>query len=85
MSIAVIVLPSQRNCVESGVCAPMGWRAALAIKAKETKIRSVPLRLMHGRVTIVGIPENTVKTRMFRARKQLAKLLAAAGIDRVAA
>jgi RNA polymerase sigma-70 factor (ECF subfamily) len=34
---------------------------------------------------IVGIPENTVKTRMFRARQQLAKRLAAAGIDRVAA
>jgi RNA polymerase sigma-70 factor (ECF subfamily) len=32
--------------------------------------------------TIVGIPENTVKTRMFHARKQLSVLLAAAGIDR---
>jgi RNA polymerase sigma-70 factor, ECF subfamily len=31
---------------------------------------------------IVGIPENTVKTRMFHARKQLSALLAAAGIDR---
>jgi RNA polymerase sigma-70 factor, ECF subfamily len=31
---------------------------------------------------IVGIPENTVKTRMFHARKQLSVLLAAAGIDR---
>ena len=34
---------------------------------------------------IVSIPENTVKTRMFHARQRLAKLLAAAGIDRVAA
>ena len=30
---------------------------------------------------IVGIPENTVKTRMFHARKQLSVLLAGAGID----
>jgi RNA polymerase sigma-70 factor (ECF subfamily) len=31
---------------------------------------------------IVGIPESTVKTRMFHARKQLSALLAAAGVDR---
>jgi RNA polymerase sigma-70 factor (ECF subfamily) len=31
---------------------------------------------------IVGIPENTVKTRMFYARKKLAELLRAAGIER---
>jgi RNA polymerase sigma-70 factor (ECF subfamily) len=31
---------------------------------------------------IVGIPENTVKTRMFYARKKLAELLQAAGIER---
>lgn len=31
---------------------------------------------------IVGIPENTVKTRMFGARKRLAVMLQAAGIDR---
>jgi RNA polymerase sigma-70 factor (ECF subfamily) len=31
---------------------------------------------------IVGIPENTVKTRMFHARRHLADLLAAAGVDR---
>jgi RNA polymerase sigma-70 factor (ECF subfamily) len=31
---------------------------------------------------IVHIPENTVKTRMFHARKQLAVLLEAAGVDR---
>jgi RNA polymerase sigma-70 factor (ECF subfamily) len=31
---------------------------------------------------IVGVPENTVKTRMFYARKRLAELLKAAGIDR---
>ena len=31
---------------------------------------------------IVGIPENTVKTRMFYARKRLAELLKAAGIER---
>jgi RNA polymerase sigma-70 factor (ECF subfamily) len=31
---------------------------------------------------IVGIPENTVKTRMFYARKKLAQMLQAAGIDR---
>ena len=30
---------------------------------------------------IVGVPESTIKTRMFDARKQLAALLAAAGID----
>ena len=32
--------------------------------------------------SIVGIPENTVKTRMFYARKRLAELLKAAGIER---
>jgi RNA polymerase sigma-70 factor (ECF subfamily) len=31
---------------------------------------------------IVGIPESTVKTRMFYARKKLAELFEAAGIDR---
>jgi RNA polymerase sigma-70 factor, ECF subfamily len=31
---------------------------------------------------IVKIPENTVKTRMFYARKKLAELLAAAGVER---
>jgi RNA polymerase sigma-70 factor (ECF subfamily) len=31
---------------------------------------------------IVGIPENTVKTRLFYARKKLAELLTAAGIER---
>jgi RNA polymerase sigma-70 factor (ECF subfamily) len=31
---------------------------------------------------IVGIPENTVKTRMFHARKRLSELLNAAGVDR---
>jgi RNA polymerase sigma-70 factor (ECF subfamily) len=31
---------------------------------------------------IVGIPENTVKTRMFYARKRLSELLKSAGVDR---
>lgn len=31
---------------------------------------------------VVGIPENTVKTRLFHARKKLGELLKAAGIDR---
>jgi RNA polymerase sigma-70 factor, ECF subfamily len=31
---------------------------------------------------ILRIPENTVKTRMFHARKRLSELLAAAGVDR---
>jgi RNA polymerase sigma-70 factor, ECF subfamily len=31
---------------------------------------------------IVGIPENTVKTRLFHPRKKLAELLKAAGIER---
>jgi RNA polymerase sigma-70 factor, ECF subfamily len=30
---------------------------------------------------IIGIPENTVKTRMFYARKRLAELLKGAGLD----
>ena len=33
---------------------------------------------------IVGIPEATVKTRMFYARKRLARLLRSAGVDRAA-
>ena len=36
-------------------------------------------------VEILDIPENTVKTRMFYARKRLATLVAAEGIDRAAA
>lgn len=32
--------------------------------------------------SILGIPENTVKTRMFYARKRLSDVLKAAGIDR---
>ena len=31
---------------------------------------------------IVGIPENTVKTRLFYARRKLAELLKAAGVER---
>jgi RNA polymerase sigma-70 factor (ECF subfamily) len=31
---------------------------------------------------IIGVPQNTVKTRMFYARKQIAELMAAQGIDR---
>jgi RNA polymerase sigma-70 factor (ECF subfamily) len=31
---------------------------------------------------VVGIPENTVKTRMFYARKRLSQTLKAAGVDR---
>jgi RNA polymerase sigma-70 factor (ECF subfamily) len=31
---------------------------------------------------IIGIPEATVKTRMFYARRKLSELLKAAGIDR---
>ena len=34
---------------------------------------------------LLGIPENTVKTRMFYARKRLASLVAAEGLDRAAA
>jgi len=32
---------------------------------------------------IIGIPENTVKTRVFHARKKIAELLAARGLDRL--
>jgi RNA polymerase sigma-70 factor (ECF subfamily) len=35
--------------------------------------------------TIIGIPQSTVKTRMFYARKQLADLLRGAGVDSLAA
>ena len=35
-------------------------------------------------VEILGIPENTVKTRMFYARKRLAVLMTAQGVDRAA-
>ena len=31
---------------------------------------------------ITGVPQNTVKTRMFYARKRIAELMAAQGIDR---
>jgi RNA polymerase sigma-70 factor (ECF subfamily) len=34
---------------------------------------------------IIGIPQSTVKTRMFYARKQLAELLKSAGVDNLAA
>jgi RNA polymerase sigma-70 factor (ECF subfamily) len=32
--------------------------------------------------TILGLPEGTVKTKMFNARKRLSELLKAAGVDR---
>jgi len=31
---------------------------------------------------ITGVPQNTIKTRMFYARKRIAELMAAEGIDR---
>jgi RNA polymerase sigma-70 factor (ECF subfamily) len=34
---------------------------------------------------IIGIPQSTVKTRMFYARRQLAAMLRCAGVDRLAA
>jgi RNA polymerase sigma-70 factor (ECF subfamily) len=34
---------------------------------------------------IIGIPQSTVKTRMFYARKQLAEMLRGAGVDNLAA
>ena len=37
---------------------------------------------IHEVAEIVGIPENTVKTRMFHARKRMSELLQQAGIDR---
>jgi RNA polymerase sigma-70 factor (ECF subfamily) len=36
-------------------------------------------------VELLGVPENTVKTRMFYARKRLATLVAAGGLERAAA
>jgi RNA polymerase sigma-70 factor (ECF subfamily) len=33
---------------------------------------------------IIGVPQNTVKTRMFYARKRMAELMAARGLDRAA-
>ncbi|HVL72886.1 MAG TPA: sigma-70 family RNA polymerase sigma factor [Beijerinckiaceae bacterium] len=39
-------------------------------------------RSIHEVAEIVGVPENTVKTRVFYARKQLSELLRQAGIDR---
>jgi len=39
------------------------------------------LQIYSGKV-ILGIPENTVKTRMFYARRKLAETLKAAGVDR---
>ena len=36
-------------------------------------------------VELLGLPENTVKTRMFYARKRLAALVAGEGVDRAAA
>ena len=32
---------------------------------------------------IIGIPENTVKTRMFHARKRLSALIGTAGVERL--
>lgn len=39
-------------------------------------------RSVEDAAAIVGIPENTVKTRMFYARKKLGELLKAAGVER---
>jgi RNA polymerase sigma-70 factor (ECF subfamily) len=37
---------------------------------------------MHDVAEIIGVPRNTVKTRMFYARKRIGELLAARGYDR---
>jgi RNA polymerase sigma-70 factor, ECF subfamily len=47
----------------------------------------IDLIYYHGRTIddaaqIIGVPQNTVKTRVFHARKRIADLLAASGIDR---
>ena len=57
--------------------------AALSVEHREV----IDLVYYHERsvgevARIVGIPENTVKTRMFYARKRLSQLLKAAGVDR---
>lgn len=49
----------------------------------------IDLIYYHGRTIddaaqILGVPQNTVKTRMFHARKRIADLLAARGIERAA-
>jgi len=48
-------------------------------------LRACVAKLSPAHREIIGIPQSTVKTRMFYARKQLADLLRCAGIDTLAA
>jgi RNA polymerase sigma-70 factor (ECF subfamily) len=61
------------------------WKCLTGLSAEHREI--IDLVYYHEKsveevAEIVGIPENTVKTRMFYARKKLAELLKAAGIER---
>ena len=48
-------------------------------------LRACVAKLSPAHREIIGIPQSTVKTRMFYARKQLAELLKGAGVDSIAA
>src|ERR687887_275272 len=59
------------------------WVLAIArFKALSSLRRPPDEEAVEEVASIVGIPENTVKTRMFYARKRLAELLKAEGIER---
>ena len=61
-----------RNCIEA---LPAGQRMIVdLVYYQELSVSDVS--------EVAGIPEGTVKTRLFNARKRLSKLLLAAGVDR---
>ncbi len=66
---------------KSALLREVPWRAFGGTPG-DHRSRLLSREIGRGSRRILGIPENTVKTRMFYARKRLAELLKAAGIER---
>ena len=60
-------------------------RQAIAGASRDHQPRLLSRKTVEEAGEIIGIPQSTVKTRMFYARKQLAELLRGAGVDSLAA
>src|SRR6267143_1356175 len=72
-----------RSAVPTWLLAIARFKALTALRRKpDEELDEEAAAAVEEVAEIVGIPENTVKTRMFYARKKLAELLKAAGIER---
>src|SRR6266550_844105 len=72
-----------RSAVSTWVLAIARFKALSALRRRpDEELDEETAGAVEEVASIVGIPENTVKTRMFYARKRLAELLKAEGIER---